>query len=62
MLLNLVLKGKLRKSVGLVYDREKRGVLQPDELAEDRTGTINETVKSFLEGGNPRRKFPHVPH
>ena len=50
---NLVLKGKLCKAVRLVCDREKGGVLQPDELAEDCTGTINETVTSVLEGKHP---------
>ena len=33
---------------------EKGGVFQPEELAEDRTGTINKTVTSVL-----KRKYPH---
>ena len=32
--------------------------MQPDELAEDRTGTINETVTSVLEGKHPSRTIP----
>ena len=48
---NLVLKGKFCKAVRFVCDREKGGVLQPDELAEDCTGVINKTVTSVLEGG-----------
>ena len=32
--------------------------MQPDELAADRTGTINETVVSFLEEKNPSEKIP----
>ena len=53
---NLVLKGKLREATRFVFEREKGGVLQPIELAEDRTGTINETVTSVLEGKNPSKK------
>ena len=41
---NLVLKGKLREAVQFVCDREKGGVLQPDKLSKDCTGTIKETV------------------
>ena len=41
---NLVLKGKLREAVQFVCGRKDGGVLQPYELAEDRTGMINETV------------------
>ena len=29
--------------------------MQPEELAEDRTGTINKTVASVLEGKHPRK-------
>ena len=57
----LVLKRKLHESVRFVYDMEKGGVLQPDELAEYSTVTINETVTLVLEGKHPREKFPHVP-
>ena len=32
--------------------------MQPDELAEDHTGTINKTVKSILEGKNTSEKIP----
>ena len=52
---NLVLKGKLRKAVWFVCDRENGGVLQPYELAEDRTGTINKIVTSVLEGRHPSK-------
>ena len=45
---NLVLKGKLREAFRFVCEREKGGVLQLDELAEDFTGTINETATSVL--------------
>ena len=48
-ILNLVLKGKLREAVQFVCERDKEGILQPDELAEDCTGTINNTITSFLE-------------
>ena len=48
----------MRKAVQLVCDIEKVGVLQPDELAADRTGTINETVKSVLEGKYPSKTIP----
>ena len=51
--LNLVLKGKLCEAIQFVCDREKGGVLQPDELAAYFTGTINETVVSVLEGKHP---------
>ena len=56
--LNLVLKGKLREAVQFVCEREKGGGLQPDELAEDPTGTINKTVTLFLEGENNSKTFP----
>ena len=32
--------------------------MKPDELSEDRTGTINETVTSFLEEKNPSETIP----
>ena len=57
--LNLILKGKLRKAVQFVCDREKRAVFQPDKLAEDHTGTINETTTSGLEGKYPHEKIPY---
>ena len=47
---NLVLKGKLRKEVQFFCDREKGEVFQPDELDEDCTCTISDTVTSVLEG------------
>ena len=55
---NLVLKGKFRNAVQFVCEREKRGVLQPDKLAEDCTGTINKTVASVLERKNPSVTIP----
>ena len=55
---NLVLKGKFRNAVQFVCEREKRGVLQPDKLAEDCTGTINKTVASVLEGKHPSKPIP----
>ena len=55
---NLVLKGKFRESFRFVCEREKGGVLQPDELDEDRTGTINEAVASGLEGKHPSEIIP----
>ena len=60
MFSNLVLKGKLHESVQFVCGRKKGGVLKPDELAKDRTGTINETVTSVLEGNNLSKTFPPV--
>ena len=32
--------------------------MHPDELAEDRTGMINETATSVLEGKHPSEKLP----
>ena len=37
---------------------EKGEFFQPDILAEDRTGTINETVATVLEGKHPHGKNP----
>ena len=51
---NLILKGKLQKTVRFVCARETWGVLQPKKLAEDRTGVINKTVTSVL-----MVKYPH---
>ena len=56
--LKLFLKGKLREVIQFVYEREKGGVLQPEQLDEDKTGTINETVTSFLEVTQPRKTIP----
>ena len=55
---NLVLKRKLREAVRLVCEREKGGFMKLDELAEDRTGTINKTITSVLEGKHPSKKIP----
>ena len=55
---NLFLKGKLRESIQFVREREKGGVLQPDKLAADRTGKINETVTSVLEGEHLIKTIP----
>ena len=55
---NLVLKVKLREALQFVCDREKGGVLQPYKLAEDFTGTINDTVALVLEGKDPSEKKP----
>ena len=55
---NLVLKGKLRKAVRFVYDREKGGFLQPDKLDEDYTGTVNEILLSVLQGKLPSGTIP----
>ena len=52
---NLVLKGKLRKAIKFVCDREKGGFFQPDELAADGMGTIDKTFASVLEGKYPSR-------
>ena len=51
---NIVLKGKLRKAVQFFCDREKEGFFQPDELDEDCTSTINDTVTSVLEEKHQR--------
>ena len=58
MFSNLVLKGKWRKAVRFICDREREGGLKPDELAEDRTGMINETAASVLEEKHPSKKIP----
>ena len=55
---NLVLKGKFSEAVQFVCDREKGVVLQPYELAEDCTGTINETITSVFEGKCPSKTIP----
>ena len=55
---NLVLKEKLREAIQLFCDREKEGVLQPEELVEDRTDTINKTVTSVLEEKNLSETIP----
>ena len=55
--MNLVLKVKLREAVQFVSEMEKGKVLQPNELAEDCTGTINETVASVLEGNICKKIF-----
>ena len=38
--------------------RKRGGVLQPDKLVEDCTGTIKETAASVLEGNHAREKIP----
>ena len=43
------MKGKFRKAVQFVCEIEKEGVLQPEKLAADITGTINKTVTLELE-------------
>ena len=58
MFSNLVLKGKLRKAVQFVRDRENGEVLQPYQLAEDRTGTIIETDALVLKEKNMRETIP----
>ena len=55
---NLALKGELRKAAQFVCDREKGEFLQPDELAEYRTVTINETDASVLKGKYPSKTIP----
>ena len=55
---NLILKGKLREAVGFICDREKGVVFQPEKLAEDCTGAINDTVTSVLERKHPSKKIP----
>ena len=57
-LLNLFLRGKLCEAILFVCEREKGGFLQPEKLAEDRTGTINKTITSVLEGKYPSKKIP----
>ena len=50
---NLVLKVKLCEDVWLVCDRENVGILKPYELAEIRTGKINDTIVSIFGGKHP---------
>ena len=52
---NLVIKGKLRKAIRFVCKRETGRVFQPDDLASDKTGVVNETVTSILAGKHPRK-------
>ena len=54
----IVLKRKFCEAVQFFCDREKGRVLQPEELAEDRTGTINKTVVSVFGGKLPCEKIP----
>ena len=58
---NLLIKGKLLKSVLFACGRGNGGVLQTEELAKDCTGMINKTLASVLEGKHPREKIPPVP-
>ena len=51
-------EGKIAQSRMIFCEIEKGGVLQPAKLAEDRTGTINKTVTSVLEGKHPSEKIP----
>ena len=37
---------------------KRGGSLQPEELSEDHTGTIKETVISVLEGKHPSKTIP----
>ena len=60
MFSNLFLKGKLRKAVIFFCARETGGGVQPDKLAEDITGIINEAVAYFLMGEYMRKQFPPV--
>ena len=46
--LKLVIKGKLCEAVRFACKREKGGFLQPEKLAADHMGTINNTVVSSL--------------
>ena len=57
---NLVLHGKFCKAVRFFYKQEIGGVFQPDELALDKMGVINETVAYVLEGNIRTKKFPPV--
>ena len=60
MFSNLALKEKLRKAVRFVCEIEKKGgALQPEKLAEDSMGTINENILSFLEGKHPSKTIPY---
>ena len=52
---NLLLKVILRKAVQFVCEGEKGGFLQPEKLAADPTGTINETIALVSEGKHPSK-------
>ena len=56
---NLVLKLKLHEGVQFLCDRKKGGVFQSEKLAEYCTGTINDTITSFLEGKHPSKTIPY---
>ena len=58
MFSDLILKETLREAFQFVCDKEKGGFLHPDKLSEGRTGMINETVSSVLQGKYPRKKVP----
>ena len=51
--LDLILKGKFRKAVRFFCHREKGRVLQPEKLAENYLGMINDTVAWVLKGKHP---------
>ena len=55
---NLVLKGKLREAIRFICAREIVFFFQPNELEEDLTGIMNETVTLVLVGKHPHKKFP----
>ena len=57
-LLNLFLKGKLRKEVRFVCAWETGGTFQPNEFAEYRMEVINETLAYFLAGQHLHKKTP----
>ena len=58
MFSNLVLKGDLGEAVGFFCEREKGGVLQPDELTEDCMDNISKTITSVLEGKKLHKIIP----
>ena len=55
---NLILKGKLCEAVIFFYTWEKCGAFQPEELADDITGIINETVTSVVAGKHLNKTNP----
>ena len=61
MFSNLVLKGKLREAVRFVCDKEKGGVLKPDELDEDCTARSTRPPHRFWRGNILAKQFPLVP-
>ena len=57
---NLVLLRKLLNSVRFVSEKEADGFLQPDKLAHEKVGVLDEIITLVLAGKYPHKKIPSV--